>query len=113
MGVTVRFGEGSVTDIDDNQEGVANNSGDIDEAREGASINTTVPNLHENDPGACRDLRGSGKANLLECLSRLGEQSNLVVLATCASGEVVKAICLRLTRDRLQMQVRPFLKILS
>ena len=91
---TVRFGEGDATDIEsnDNQEGVANNSGSADEAREGATTNAAIPTPYttsmEDDPGTGIDSRGYGRATLLECLNRFGGQLNLPsLLPTCASGE--------------------------
>ena len=69
------------------RKGVANNSGNTDEIQEGICTNATTPTPRENDPGAGRDSRGYGRATLLECLERLGVQSNPAVPATLASGE--------------------------
>ena len=80
-----RFGEGSATDVEENQEGVAKNSHDMEEAREGTNTYATTQQISENDFGAGSDSWGYSRATLLECLNRLGEQSNPV--ATCASGE--------------------------
>ena len=68
----------------------------------------------ENDPGGGRD---SGVMVELPCsnvLSRLGEQLNSAIPATCACGEsyfflVIEAICLRLTRDMEKWSPKSFL----
>ena len=71
MGVneTVRFGAGDATDINSNQEGVANSSGNTDEARERTTANVAIPTPYttsmEDDPGAGIDSRGYGRASLL------------------------------------------------
>ena len=75
---TARSGEGNTTDADENQEGIADNSGDIEEIRGGVSINATTQPSSGNDSGAGRDSWGYGRATLLECLNRFGG---------CASGE--------------------------
>ena len=86
---TARFGEGSATDIEDDQDGIANNSHDMEEIRKGTNPNATTQQTSENDSGAGRASWGYGRATLLECLNRLGEQPNPVVPATCAYGESI------------------------
>ena len=67
---TVRVGEEDAPDIDDNQEGFANNSGNTGEAREGANTDAAIPTpcttSMENDPGAGIGPTGYRSA-LLEC----------------------------------------------
>ena len=80
---TVWCGEGSGTEFEVDQEGVAHNSDDLSETRE-----ESFPHAEnvEDDPGAGRSSSGFGRASFLECLDRLGEQLNPAILATCASG---------------------------
>ena len=88
MGVTsvgfremVRFGEESASGLEADQDGVANNSADLDETQEEVNL------CHENDSGAGGSSRGVGSASLAECLDRMGAQLNTTNPATCASGE--------------------------
>ena len=60
----------------------------------------------EDDPAAGRGSGGYGRATLLECLSRFGEQSNPVISAACASGEGVEGICPMPTCDTKQCSIR-------
>ena len=79
---TARFGEGNATEFEVDQDGVADNSENLDETRE--ESNSRTENV-EDDPGAGRSSRDL--AGLLEWLDRLGEQLNPAILAICASGE--------------------------
>ena len=75
---TVGSGDGNDSDLEVDQDGVANNSENLIETRD-----ESIPH-HASDSGVGRSSRGYGRATLLECLERLGEQRNP---ATCASGE--------------------------
>ena len=70
---TARFGEGNVTGIEVDQDGVANNSDSLTETREESNP------CREEDSGAGRSSRGFGSASLIECLSRIGEQLNATI----------------------------------
>ena len=79
---TIRLGEGNAMESEVDQEGVAHNSDEFNEAR-------GEPDLHrenaDDDPGAGRSSRGFG-VSLQECLDRLGQQLSPAIPATCASG---------------------------
>ena len=80
----VRFGEGNATEFVVDQDGIANNSDNLNEARE--ESNPHAENT-DNDPGAGRSSRGFGRVSFSESLDRLGERLNPAIPATCASGE--------------------------
>ena len=78
---TVRFGEEIVYGFEVDQNGVANNSVDLDETQE------EVNPCREDDSGAGGSSRGFGSASLTECLNGMGVQLNTANPATCAFGE--------------------------
>ena len=56
-----RFGEGNATDVEEDHDGVADNSHDMEETRDGISTNATTQQTSENDSGAGRDSWGCGR----------------------------------------------------
>ena len=76
---TVRFGEENVSGLEENPEGVAHNSVDLDETLEGDDL------CHVNDSGADENSKGIRSASLAECLDRMRAQTNTSIPATCAS----------------------------
>ena len=78
---TVGLGEENVSDLEVDLDGVANNSDNLTGTRDESILH------HVSDSGAGRSSKGYGRATLLGCLERLGEQRNPVNPATCASGE--------------------------
>ena len=65
------------------EDGVANNSVDLDLTQEEGNLS------HEKDSGAGRSSRGIGSASLAECLDRMGTQPNTTNPATLASEKVM------------------------
>ena len=72
----VRFGEENASELEVDQDGVANDSVDLDETQEGANP------CHEDLSGAGGSSRGFGSAYLTECLNRMGVQLNTANPAT-------------------------------
>ena len=70
-----RLGDGNVTDIEETDQRVANDSED----------STPFSSRFRNFPGAGRDSKGFGSSSLVECLERLGDVSGLTAPAACAS----------------------------
>ena len=79
---TASFGEGSAIDIEDDQDGVTNNS----HVRESIDLNATTQQASKNDSRAGRASRGYGRATLLECLDKLWERRTPVVPVASAWG---------------------------
>ena len=78
---TVRFEEGNVPETEEDPDGVAHISIDLDETQEHVE-----QELHDDvSPGVDEILGGYGSATLLECLGRLGAQPNTSTPATCHS----------------------------
>ena len=77
---TVRFGEEKVLGLEVNQDGVANNSVDLDQAQEHVNL------CHESDSGAGGSFEGNWQC-IFECLDRMGRNSNIANPATLASEE--------------------------
>ena len=76
--------EETASGLEVDQDGVANNSVDLDETQE------EVNPCHEDDSGAAGaggSTRAFGSASLTTCLNRMGRQLNTTNPATCASGE--------------------------
>ena len=78
---TVRFGEENVPELEENQDGVARNSVDLDETLEGENLR------HVNDSGADEISKGISSATLAECLNRMGAQTSTRIPATYAMRE--------------------------
>ena len=83
---TVRFGEEHATEFEVDQEGVANNSDNLNEAREESNPHTENA---EDDPGAGRSSRGFGRVSFLEFLDRVGERLNPAIPATPRQKQVL------------------------
>ena len=69
------LGDRNVTDTEENEQGVANDS----------SVSTPIVSGLGNRPGADLESRGYGNASLAECLDRLGGVPSLAAPAACAS----------------------------
>ena len=75
---TMRFGEENDLETEENLDGVAHNSIDLDETQ-GDELQNDV------NPGVDETLRGYGNASLIECLGGMGAQPNTTAPATCQS----------------------------